>query len=81
MLDRELALLEIGGRLLVQLLELGLRQLEEALVARRERVGRERLHRRLERGPWIGRAQREPRCCGADDEADEDADDHWADER
>src|SRR4029077_4483567 len=47
-LDRLFALLEILRRLLLQPLELGLRELEEGFVARGERVGGERLHRRLE---------------------------------
>ena len=80
-LDRLLALVEILRRVLLQLLELGLREIEERLVARRERVGGERLHRRLERRARIGGAQGEPGGRGAEEKTDEDADDHRADER
>ena len=91
MLDRLLSLLEVLRRLLLQLLELGLRELEERLVARGERVGREGLHRRLERAARfvedaqprrVLRAQHEPGAGGAEDEADQDSgDDHRARER
>jgi len=80
-LDRLLALVEILRRLLLQLLELGLREIEERPVARRERVGGERLHRRLEGRARIGGTQGEPGDCSAEEETDEDADDHRADER
>jgi hypothetical protein len=48
-LHRLAALLEVVRRPLLELLELGLRKLEEGLVARRERIGGERLHRHRER--------------------------------
>ena len=86
MLDRLLALLELLGRLLLELLELGLRELQEGLVVRRERVGRERLHRRLERAARLLErrpsfdgvlgAQHKPGAAAPTHETDEESDDH-----
>ena len=81
MLDRLLPLVEILGRLLLDLLELGLRELEEGRVARGERVRGESLHRRLEGLARVGGAQGKPGTCGTEEKTDEDADDHRADER
>jgi hypothetical protein len=90
-LDRLPALLEVGGRLLLQLLELRLRELEERPVARRERVGGQRLQRHLEGAPRVFehaelrrvlRAREEPGARGADDDPCENGcDDHRARER
>ncbi len=90
MLDRLLALLEVGCRLLLQLLELRLRELEERAAGLRESVGGERLHRDLElaarlldrdQAGRVLRAHDEIRRDGAEDEPYQESDDHWADER
>src|SRR5262249_14974962 len=80
-------LLEILGCSLLQLLELGLRELEEGLVVRGQSVGGEGLHRVTERRPAglqcgnlrrVVRAHREPRGTRAGNEPDEKSDDHGA---
>jgi hypothetical protein len=90
-LDRLLALVEVVGRLLLQLLELRLREREERLAARGERVGRKGPHRPLEGASGVFehpelrgvmRAHGEPGAGGAEHETDQDSgDDHRADKR
>ena len=85
MLDRLFALLQLLGRLLLELLELRLRELHEGLVVRCERIrgeclqrGAERSARLLERGHPAGvlGPQHEPGSRGADQETDDESDDH-----